>query len=155
MAIVEDKPTMRASGTSGGGPAPSRGRRSLSWSEINLALDLLLLVNFVALCIAAVVVRFVFPPGPGAKGWMLWGLDYDAWAGIQFGLLAALAVGILVHVMFHWSWVCNVLASRLSRNKKARVDEGMQTIYGVGLLIVLLNVIGITVAAAWLTVQGP
>ncbi|MFM7035744.1 MAG: DUF4405 domain-containing protein [Planctomycetia bacterium] len=155
MTIVEDKPAARAFATSGEAAPPSRSRRGISWSEINLVLDILLLVNFIALCASAVIVRFVFPPGPGAKGWMLWGLDYDAWAGIQFGLLAALAVGILVHVMFHWSWVCNVLASRLSRNKKARVDEGMQTIYGVGLLIVLLNVIGITVAAAWLTVQGP
>lgn len=129
-------------------------RRALSWSEINLLLDALLLVLFVALCAAAVIVRFVFPPGPAAKGWTLWGLDYDAWGGIQFGLLATLTVGILVHVMLHWSWVCNVLACRLG-GRKARVDEGMQTIYGVGLLIVLLNLIGITVAAAKLMIQGP
>jgi hypothetical protein len=120
-----------------------RKRRGWSWSEISFALDALLLVMFVCLCIVAVIVRFVFPPGPAAKEWTLWGLDYDAWGGVQFGLLAALTVGILVHVMFHWSWVCNVLASRLSGNKRARVDDGMQTIYGVGLLIVLLNVIGI------------
>ena len=56
--------------------------------------------------------------------------------------------------MFHWSWVCNVLAARFG-GRKARVDDGMQTIYGVGLLIVLLNVIGITVAAAVLTIRGP
>jgi len=85
---------------------------------------------------------------------MLWGLDYDAWSGIQFGLLAALAVGILVHVMLHWSWVCNVVAASLG-SRKGRVDEGLQTIYGVGLLIVLLNVIGIAVAAAVLTIRGP
>lgn len=131
------------------------GWRSWSWSEINLALDIALLVAFMALCIAAVIVRFVFPPGPAAKGWVLWGLDYDAWNGIQFGILAILAGGILVHVMFHWSWVCNVLASRLSVDRKGRVDDGMQTIYGVGLLIVLLNVIGITVAAAMLMIKGP
>jgi hypothetical protein len=35
------------------------------------------------------------------------------------------------------------------------VDDGLQTIYGVGLLIVLLNVIGISVAAAMLTITGP
>jgi hypothetical protein len=134
---------------------PRRGRSAWSWSEINLTLDIALLVAFVALCTAAVIVRFVFPPGPAAKGWSLWGLDYDAWNGIQFGLLAVLAVGILVHVMFHWSWVCNVLAARLSGDKRSRVDDGMQTIYGVGLLIVLLNLIGITVAAAMLTIQGP
>lgn len=133
------------------GPAVRGG---LSWSEINFLLDALLLVLFVALCAAAVIVRFVFPPGPAAKGWTLWGFDYDAWGGIQFGLLAVLAGGILVHVMLHWSWVCNLLASRLG-GRKARVDEGVQTIYGVGLLIVLLNVIGITVAAAKLMIQGP
>ena len=132
-----------------------RGRSAWSWSDVNLALDIVLLVVFVALCIAAVIVRFVFPPGPAARGWMLWGLDYDSWNGIQFALLALLAVGILVHVMFHWSWVCNVLAARLSRSGRGRVDDGLQTIYGVGLLIVLLNVIGITVAAAMLTITGP
>ena len=89
------------------------------------------------------------PPG----GWTLWRLDYDAWSGIQFGLLGVLAAGILVHVMLHWSWVCNVIASALAG--KGRVDEGMQTIYGVGLLIVLLNVVGITVAAAVLTIRAP
>jgi hypothetical protein len=134
---------------------PSSPRRGWSWSEINLALDGVLLVAFVALCIAAAIVRFVFPPGPAAKGWMLWGLDFDSWSGIQFGLLALLAGGILVHVMLHWSWVCNVLASRLARDRRTRIDDGVQTIYGVGLLIVLLNVIGITMAAAMLTIKGP
>ena len=108
-----------------------------------------------ALCVAAVIVRFVFPPGPAAAGWTLWGLDYDAWSGIQFGLLAALAGGILVHVMFHWSWVCNVIAARLSRDRRGRVDDGLQTIYGVGLLIGLLVTGGIVVAAAVLTIRGP
>jgi hypothetical protein len=134
---------------------PRGGWSRWSWSEINLLLDIALLMMFVALCAAAVIVRFVFPPGPAAKGWLLWGLDYDAWSGIQFGLLATLAVGILVHVMLHWSWVCNVAAARLSSSKRIRIDDGMQTIYGVGLLIVLLNVIGITVAAAMLTIRGP
>jgi hypothetical protein len=134
---------------------PRAGWSHWSWSEINLLLDIALLVLFVMLCVAAVIVRFVFPPGPAAKGWLLWGLDYDAWSGIQFGLLATLAVGILVHVMLHWSWVCNVAAARLSRAGRIRIDDGLQTIYGVGLLIVLLNVIGITVAAAMLTIKGP
>jgi len=132
-----------------------RVRRGWTWNDINLLLDIALLVVFVALCYAAVVVRFVFPPGPSAAGWTLWGFDYDAWNGIQFGLLALLAGGILVHVMFHWSWVCTMLASRLTGDRKARVDDGLQTIYGVGLLIVLLNIVGFAVAAAVLTIKGP
>jgi len=130
-------------------------RTGWSWNDVNLFLDGVLLVVFTGLCAAAVIVRFVFPPGPAARGWMLWGLDYDAWSGVQFGLLAALAVGILVHVMFHWSWVCNMLASRFARGRRGRVDDGLQTIYGVGLLIVLLNAVGIAVAAAMLTIRGP
>lgn len=133
----------------------SAPRRGWTWNDVNLALDGLLLLAFVALGTVGVIVRFVFPPGPAAKGWTLWGLDYDAWSGIQFGLLAGLAVGILVHVMLHWSWVCHVLAARVFRRQSGRVDDGLQTIYGVGLLIVLLNVIGITVAAAVLTIRGP
>lgn len=148
MATLGDE-----SGAVNEAPAGRRGR-VWSWSEINLALDAALLVSFVAVCITAVIVRFVFPPGPAAKGWTLWGLDYDAWGGLHFGLLAVFAFGILVHVMFHWSWVCNVLASRLI-GRKARVDDGMQTIYGVALLIVLLNVVGLAVATAFLTIHGP
>jgi hypothetical protein len=78
-------------------------------------------------------------------------LDDDARSGLQFGLLAALAAGNLVHVMFHWSWVCNLIASRLVT--RGRVDDGMQTIYGVVLLNVLRNVLGVFVAAAVLTIR--
>jgi hypothetical protein len=107
-----------------------------------------------ALCFTSVVVRFVFPPGPAADGWTLWGLDFDAWGGIQFALLALLAIGILIHVMFHWSWVCNVVATRLV-GRGARVDDGLQTIYGVGLLIGLLLSVGAVLAVAVLTVKPP
>jgi len=100
----------KPAGTSAERKNPAKRKRGWSWSEINLLLDGLLLVVFVGLCIASVIVRFVFPPGPAAKDWSLWGLDYDAWGGVQFGMLAVLTVGILVHVMFHWPWVCNVLA---------------------------------------------
>lgn len=135
--------------------AKTRGRSLWTWNDINLVLDVVLMLLFAAECFAAVIVRHVFPPGPGAAGWKLWGLDYDAWGGIQFGLLAALAGGILLHVMFHWSWVCTMVAGRWSGRPKGRVDEGMQTIYGVILLITLLLGVGIPVAVAVLTVQPP
>jgi hypothetical protein len=85
----------------------------------------------------------------------LWGYDFDQWAGLQFSLVGALFVGILVHVMLHWSWVCGVLASRLSSDRKGRVDEGLQTIYGVALLIAVLATIGVGVGAAVLSVRPP
>ena len=135
--------------------APADSRRGWTWNDVNLVLDILLLVLFAIECFAAGIVRFVFPPGPAAGGWTLWGLDYDAWGGIQFGVLAALAAGILLHVMFHWSWVCTMLASRLTGDRKARVDDGLQTIYGVMLLIGLLLAVGIPIAVAVLTIKPP
>lgn len=133
---------------------PATSRRTISWSEINLLLDAALLVTFAAIFAVSVIVRFIFPPGPAANGWILWGLDYDAWSGVQFILLAGLTLGILVHVMLHWSWVCNVLAARIG-GRKARVDDGMQTIYGVGLLILLLALVGAAAAGAKLMIVGP
>jgi hypothetical protein len=127
----------------------------MSRTVVNFLLDTVLLVAFVLLVWCSVVVRFVFPPGPSATGWKLWGYDFDQWAGLQFSLVGALFVGIVVHVMLHWSWVCGVLASRLSSDRKGRVDEGLQTIYGVGLLIAVLATIGIGVGAAVLSVRPP
>lgn len=127
----------------------------MSRTVVNFLLDTVLLVAFVLLVWCSVVVRFVFPPGPSATGWKLWGYDFDQWAGLQFSLVGALFVGIVVHVMLHWSWVCGVLASRLSSDRKGRVDEGLQTIYGVGLLIAVLATIGIGVGAAVLAVRPP
>ena len=92
--------------------------------------------------------------GLAAAGWRLWNLAYNGWASLQFALVAALALGILVHVMLHWSWVCGV-AKRRSPNKKKKPDEGTQTLYGVGLLIVIANVLGLAIAAAALSIERP
>jgi len=120
---------------------------------INFILDTALLLTFCALIFSSVIMRFVFPPGPDSKGWRLWNLSYDQWAGVQFAAVAVLALGILVHVMLHWSWVCGVVATRLGRDKKAKLDEGTQTIYGVGLLILIFNVLGVAIAIAALTIR--
>lgn len=126
----------------------------MSRTTINFLLDTALLVIFVALMWCAVVVRFVFPPGPLAKNWQLWGGDYTQWTSIQFGLICLLALGILVHVMLHWSWVCGVIAS-FRQSDKRKLDDGIKTLYGVGLLIVILNIVGAGVAAATLSITGP
>lgn len=129
---------------------------NLSRAQVNFLLDALLLVMFCAILATAVIVRFVFPPGPDAAGWRLWGYSYHAWCTFQFGLIAALALGILIHVMLHWSWVCGIAVTQFVRHKRAKLDDGTQTIVGVGLLILLLNLIGLVVAAAALSIQsGP
>jgi hypothetical protein len=127
----------------------------MSRTVVNFLLDTALLVAFTALIWTGTIVRFVFPPAVEAKGWLLWGLGYNEWISLQFASIALMALGVLVHVMLHWSWVCGVLATRVSGDKKAKLDSGTQTLYGVGLLIVVLNIIGLVVAAAVLTIQPP
>lgn len=130
------------------------GGMKFSRTMVNFWLDALLAIVFVSLSIVAVIVQFVFPPGVGAKGWSLWGMSYGQWCSIQFGLLAFLGVGVVLHVMLHWTWVCSVMAKRLFKSKKMP-DDGIRTVYGVGFLIVLLLTGAICVGLAMMTIQMP
>jgi hypothetical protein len=100
------------------------------------------------------VLRFVFPAPTRADHWKLWGWGYDQWSDFQFGCLCALALGVLLHVMLHWNWVCSVLTAQILKTRE-RINESMQTIYGVGLLIVVLHLILIGVIAAKYSVIKP
>lgn len=128
----------------------------MSRTTVNFLLDALLLAVFTALAATSVVVRFVFPPGTQADRWTLWGHGYDAWVGLQFNILAFLALGILFHLMLHWSWVCGVATNRLSKwfGRTIRIDEANQTVYGVGLLVAVFTLIGLVAAAASLHLKS-
>ena len=124
---------------------------------VNFVLDSVLLVAFVALMSVSAIVRFVFPPATAAAGWRLWGGSFDDWLCWQFDLVAALTGLIVLHVMLHWTWVCGVVGSKLAhrRVEPGRFDDGQRTLLGVGLLIVILNLVGGLVAAATLMIHTP
>jgi len=154
------EPDRPADDTASKAPARSgsKSRGGPSKTIINFWLDALLMLNFVVLCWVSVVVKFVFPPAVESAGWALWGLTYDGWATVQFATLCVMAVGVLVHVMLHWSWVCGVIAGKMMRRadgKKPYLDDGVQTLYGVALLIIIFHVIAFAIAAAALMItQG-
>ena len=125
---------------------------------INFWLDTALLLVFLLMAWVSIIVRFAFPPAEAAAGYTLWGVTLSQWIEIQFGVLAAFTFGIILHLMLHWYWVCGVITARLSRKpKRARrpMDDGQRTILGVGLLIVVLNIMGLAIAAAVLSIQSP
>jgi hypothetical protein len=124
---------------------------------VNFAVDASLLVLVVLLLFTAAVLRFVFPAPSTSARWTLWGSGYDAWANFQFALVAVIGLAILLHVMLHWSWVCGVVATKLLRRTGARqnLDDGQQTLWGVGMLIVVVNILGLLVGLAYLTIRGP
>ena len=134
--------------------APQKGRRRISISVINFWLDALILVILSLLGWVSATLQVVFPPPTRADGWTLWTLTFDQWRDIQFGILCAFALGILLHVMMHWNWICSVIAAQIVRSR-SRPDEGMQTIYGVIILIFLLHVIAFGVGAAMYCVHRP
>lgn len=129
-------------------------KTGVSRTVINFWLDAMLMMCFCLLCVVSVIVQFVFPPGVNARGWLLWGLSLNHWSGVQFGLLAFLGFGIVVHVMLHWAWVCSVVARKLLK-QKAMPDAGLQTVYGVALLIGLLLSGAVVVGVATMTIQMP
>ena len=133
---------------------PQPGRRKMSMALINFWLDAGLLVSISFLGWVTAMLQIVFPAPTTAAGWTLWGLTYDQWHEAQFIALRAFALLVLVHVMLHWNWVCSVIATHVLRIK-ARPDEGLQTIYGVTTLIVLLMIIAGTIIAALITVHRP
>ena len=126
---------------------------------INFFLDSFLLSVFLLLCWISVVIRYVFPAATGSEGWLLWGRDYLFWADIQFATLCVMAGAVLLHVMLHWTWICGVVENwqrkRRGGTAAQKVDTGNRTLWGVGLLIVILNVLGLGIAAAVLSIQGP
>ena len=126
----------------------------ISRTLINFWLDTILMLAFVTLAVTAVIVQFVFPPGVAAKGWLLWGMNYGQWCSLQFAVLCILGFGVVVHVMLHWTWVCGVVVRKLLRRRDLP-DDGIRTVYGVGLLITLLLAAAIVIGIAMLTIEMP
>lgn len=135
---------------------PATNRKRLGgWSRAmtNFVLDALLAVDFVALLAVTGVIRFVFPDPSLSEGWTLWGQTLGGWLQIQFVVMAVLGAGVVLHVMLHWKWVCNMLTR--GGNSSLKTDDGIQTLVGVGFLAVVLHIIGLTVLAGMLTVARP
>lgn len=125
---------------------------TMSRTVVNFWLDCVLAVTFVLLCWVSAVLQFLFPAGVDAAGWTLWGGTADDWRNIQFGVLCTLGLGIVLHVMLHWSWVCGVVATKLLGRKSAK-DDASQTLWGVGTLVVVLHLLAGGLIAAWACLQ--
>ena len=154
---MPSKPEPRSSPGSVSASRSSSAAKAPSRTSINFVLDSALLVNFVGLAINVLVVRFVFPRATTAAGWQVWGFSLDDWLNGQAAIVGLFAILVLIHVMLHWNWVCGVIASRLTRRwpQLQRADDGVRTLYGVGLLIALLAITGLTVGVAALSIVAP
>ncbi len=135
-------------------PAKPRSKRRVSMAVVNFWLDATILVALLLLIWESATLQFILPAPTLAGGWTLFGLTYDQCRDIQFATLCVFSFGILIHLMLHWNWVCSVIATQILRDSE-RPDEGMQTIYGVATLIVLLHLIGAGIVVALFFVHRP
>lgn len=135
-------------------PVSARPRGSF-WSRhstlINFWLDALLLILFMVQAWIFAVLYAVFPRGAGRE-WTIWGGNTADWFDALFVTFCVFSAAIVVHVMFHWGWICGVVSTRILRRKAGR-DDGSQTLIGVGLIVVLIHVLmaGILAARVGLT----
>lgn len=131
--------------------------RSSFWQRysttINFWLDTVLLILFVVQAWLFGVLQVVFPRGAGPE-WKVWGASSVIWTDALFKTFCVFAVGIIVHVMLHWSWICGVVSTRILKRKVSR-DNGVQTLIGVGLLVVIFHILALGVLAARMGLVGP
>lgn len=126
----------------------------ISRTMLNFVIDALLLFSAVAMAWVTVMLIVVFPIPTRTEGWKLWGLDYNQWRQVHFGLFMLAALLALEHLVLHWKWVCGVIVTKILKLKK-RPDEGIQAVYGVGAFIGTLLFMGALILVAKLMVVIP
>lgn len=136
---------------------PQPAKRVLSRPAWHFTVDVLLLLAALLLTWTSATLQFVFPPPTLADGWRLWGWSYNRWSNLRFASLCVFLLIALVHLMLQWDWVCNFVASRMTRirGEKVVVPKAIRTVYGVATLIVILTTLLVLLALAEFMVQPP
>ena len=149
---ITPQPTLKIQRTARMSTTPSS-----FWSRhltiINFWIDVFLLVTFMIQACIIAVLQIVFPRGAGLE-WKVWGANSVDWMDALATTFCVFAAGVVVHVMFHWTWVCAVISTRLL-GRKAGKDDGSLTLIGVGTIVVLVHVMLICVIAGKAGLVGP
>jgi hypothetical protein len=133
------------------------GSRGAFWSRhstiVNFWLDVVLLVLFLAQAWMFAVLHIVFPRGAGSD-WKVWNATPLDWSESLFATFCVFAVGIVLHVMLHWAWICGVVATRVL-GRKAGKDDGSHTLVGVGVIVVLVHLLAVGILLAKIGLVEP
>jgi hypothetical protein len=98
---------------------------------LNFLIDAAAFVGFVFLVSTGVLMRYVLPPGSGARS-VVWGLDRHDWGALHFWISAAFLAVLAFHLVLHGRWILSVLRGRPRQGSGSRVALGL-----VGLMAVL------------------
>jgi len=100
-----------------------------SRTATNYWIDLVSLLVMVGLAVTGGLMYFVLPPGTGHSH-TLFGMGRHDIGRIHFYLAVACTALLVLHLVLHWSWVCNVTARTLGM---AAPSRGAQKAWGLGL----------------------
>lgn len=120
-SVVELAKAAAAKRTSESSTARAGGKRRVSMSVVNFWVDATILTAFLLLSWELATLQFILPPPTLSAGWTLFRLTYDQWRDIQFATFCLFSLGILIHVMLHWNWVCSVVANQILKGADAQM----------------------------------
>jgi hypothetical protein len=84
---------------------------SMNRALVNIVIDLVSALLFLAMLATGYLLRFPLPPGSN-KLYSVWGLSRHEWGDIHFWISLALIVSMIVHLALHWNWVVTVIGKR-------------------------------------------
>jgi hypothetical protein len=107
-------------------------------TTLNFIVDLISLVNLLALAATGAIMRWALPPGSGGHGYgfrggrgpgleagqvkQLLGLGRHDWGEIHFILAGLFVFLILVHLVLHWTWIKTCTKSILLPSRRTPCD---------------------------------
>lgn len=81
---------------------------SMNRTVVNIVIDLIAAVLFLAMLATGYLLRFPLPPGSN-RLFSLWGLTRHQWGDIHFWVSLGLILTMIVHLALHWNWIVTVI----------------------------------------------
>jgi hypothetical protein len=111
-------------------------------NTLNFYIDLASFLVLLALFVTGLLIHYVLPPcgncdgsGCGGSGELaLWGHGRHDFGRVHFYLALTTAAQVLLHICFHWSWICATCYNLLGLKG---ISPEQQEKYGILLLLIL------------------
>lgn len=105
-------------------------------SSQNYIIDLLGFMCFVFLASTGIIMHYILPAGSG-HDLGIWGLSRHDWGAIHFWVSVGFFGVMSLHLIWHWSWIVNMVMRRQKEEFNWRAALGM-----LGVLAILILSIG-------------
>ena len=107
-------------------------------SAVNLLIDVISLLVFLAMIWTGCLMHYVLPAGGGRGHTLtLWGMNRHEYSKLHFYLALTMVALIIVHLWLHWPWICSTMSNLLGAPRPKRFKRAL---YGLFLLLVMVIV---------------